>query len=124
MLKGDVVPNDISPVNVNEYFEPSAITGKDLKSAQLQFNQSIAGVPNEPLVVLEFNAEGARIFAQLTGDNVGRFFGIFLDGTPISMPVIREAIPDGVAVISGSFTPESARELARHLNYGALPVPI
>ena len=124
MLKGDVVPNDISPVNVNEYFEPSAITGKDLKSAQLQFNQSIAGVPNEPLVVLEFNAEGARIFAQLTGDNVGRFFGIFLDGTPISIPVIREAIPDGVAVISGSFTPESARELARNLNYGALPVPI
>jgi protein-export membrane protein SecD len=47
-----------------------------------------------------------------------------LDGALISSPVIREAIPNGTAVISGNFTPESARELARNLNYGALPVPI
>ena len=40
------------------------------------------------------------------------------------MPVIREPIPDGTAVISGNFTAESAKELARNLNYGALPVPI
>ncbi len=124
LLKGDTPPSDISSTTVNTLFDPAAITGKDLASAQLQFNQSVGGIPNEPVVVLNFNSEGARMFANLTRDNVGRYFGIFLDGVPISIPVIREAIPDGTAVISGGFTAEGAKELARNLNYGALPVPI
>ncbi len=124
MLKGDTPPAEYSTSTVKESFGAALITGKDLKSAQLQFNQSIGGIPNEPLVVLTFNAEGGKIFADLTKNNVGRFFGIFLDGVPISVPVIREAIPNGTAVISGNFTPEGAKELARNLNYGALPVPI
>ncbi|MBI2613065.1 protein translocase subunit SecD [Candidatus Kaiserbacteria bacterium] len=123
LLKTDDVPPDISTTTVNQYFEPAAITGKDLKSAQLQFNQGLGG-PSQPVVLLTFNAEGARIFANLTRENVGRYFGMFLDGVPISIPVINEPIPDGQAVISGNFTPESAKELARNLNYGALPVPI
>ncbi|TSC61082.1 MAG: protein translocase subunit secF/protein translocase subunit secD [Parcubacteria group bacterium Greene0416_14] len=49
---------------------------------------------------------------------------IFLDGEPISTPVIRDEIESGTAVISGGFTPVEARELARDLNFGALPVPI
>jgi preprotein translocase subunit SecD len=123
LLKEGAEPTGAPEEDPDDFFEPAAITGKDLKSAQLQFNQGMAG-PSEAVVVLTFNAEGARIFADLTGTNVGRFFGIFLDGVPISVPIIQEAIPDGVAVISGNFTPESARELARNLNYGALPVPI
>jgi protein-export membrane protein SecD len=124
MLKGDVIPGDISTSTISQYFEPAAITGKHLQSAQLQFNQSMVGTPNEPIVVLKFNPEGAQIFAELTEKNVGRFFGMFLDGVAISVPVINEAIPNGEAVISGYFTPETARELARNLNLGALPVPI
>lgn len=124
LLKGDTPPPDISSSTVNTLFESAAITGKDLKSAQLQFNQGVGGIPNEPVVVLTFNAEGARTFGDLTRENVGRYFGMFLDGVPISVPVINEPIPDGTAVISGNFTPESAKELARNLNYGALPVPI
>src|SRR3989344_9558553 len=123
LLKEDTLPNDISSSTVNTLFEPAAITGKDLKSAELQFNQGLGG-PSEPIVLLTFNAEGARMFADLTRENVGRYFGMFLDGVPISVPVINEPIPDGTAVISGNFTPESAKELARNLNYGALPVPI
>ena len=124
LLKGDTPPSDVSTSTVNTYFEPAVITGADLKSAQLQFNQSAGSIPNQPVVLLTFNAEGARIFADLTKKNVGRYFGMFLDGIPISIPVINEPIPDGKAVISGNFTPESARELARNLNYGALPVPV
>ena len=124
LLRGETPPGEISSTTVNQLFEPAAITGKDLASAQLQFNQSAGGIPNEPVVVLKFNSEGARMFAALTRDNVGRYFGIFLDGVPISVPVIRESIPDGTAVISGGFTAEGAKELARNLNYGALPVPI
>lgn len=105
----------------DEYFEKASITGKDLASSELQFQGQ--GV-SQAVVVLHFNANGAQLFADLTRKNIDRVFGIFLDGQPISTPVIREAIPDGTAVISGSFTPEGAKELARNLNYGALPVPI
>lgn len=117
------IPETITPEAINAAFEPAAITGKDLTSAQLQFQQQ-PGLGNQSVVVLNFNARGSEMFANLTKNNVGRYFGIFLDGTPISVPVIQEEIPNGTAVISGNFTPETAKELARNLNYGALPVPI
>src|SRR3989344_6099185 len=123
MLKEGAEPTGAPDEDVNQFFEPAAITGKDLKSAQLQFSQGLGG-PSQQVVSLTFNAEGARIFAELTKKNVGRYFGMFLDGVAISVPVINEPIPNGQAVISGNFTPESAKELARNLNYGALPVPI
>lgn len=124
MLKEGADRTTTASSSVNELFEPAAITGKDLKSAELQFQGAHTGSLNQAVVVLHFNAEGARIFAELTENNVGRTFGMFLDGVAISTPVIREAIPDGTAVISGSFTPAEAKELARNLNFGALPVPI
>lgn len=108
---------------VNDLFEPSVITGKELASAQLEF-QGQGGLAQQPVVVLKFNGEGAAKFADLTQKNVGRIFGIFLDGSAISTPVIREAIPNGTAVISGGFSAQQAKDLARNLNYGALPVPI
>ncbi len=123
MLKKDADVTATASSSINELFEPAAITGKDLASAELQF-QGGTGALTEPVVVLHFNAEGARIFGELTKNNIGRVFGMFLDGSPISTPVIRDAIVDGTAVISGGFTPEEAKELARNLNYGALPVPI
>lgn len=108
---------------VNDMYEPALLTGRHLKRAELQFGNG-SGLTNEPVVVLTFNAEGAQIFADATRENVGRMFGIFLDGMPISTPVIQEEIPNGTAVISGQFTPEAARELVRNMNYGALPLPI
>lgn len=115
--------DETSTSSIAAAFEDATITGKHLDSAQLQF-QSGSGIVTEAVVVLNFNSEGADIFEEMTTDYVGRFFGIFLDGQPISVPVIREPIPGGTAVISGGFTPEGAKELARNLNYGALPVPI
>jgi protein-export membrane protein SecD len=124
MLKQDAsIPTTLSTSTINDAFEPAVITGKELASAQLQFQGQAASL-QEPVVVLKFNSEGAATFADITKNNVGRSFGIFLDGVPISIPVIREAIPDGTAVISGGFAAQEAKELARNLNYGALPVPI
>lgn len=123
LLKEDASPAEITDSNTNEVFEPAAITGKDLASSDLQF-QGANGSITEPVVVLHFSSEGKKLFADLTRDNVGRYFGIFLDGVAISVPVIRESIPDGTAVISGGFTAVEAKDLARTLNYGALPVPI
>lgn len=108
---------------VNDMYGPAIITGRHLTRAELQFGGT-GGLSNEPMVVLHFNTEGTKIFADATAANVGQTFGIFLDSAPITTPVIREAIPNGTAVISGNFTPESAKELVRNLNYGALPVPV
>ena len=60
-----------------------------------------------------FNTSGARKFAQVTQENVGRPFAIVLDDEVISAPVIREPILGGSGQISGSFTVES-REQSRH----------
>ena len=123
MMKQGATSTVSSTTPVSQLFDVASITGKDLASSEIQF-QGAAGIAQEPVVVLHFNSAGATKFAALTKNNVGKVFGIFLDGSPISTPVIREEIPDGTAVISGSFTATQAKELARNLNYGALPVPI
>lgn len=64
--------------STNDFFEVAAITGKDLKSAELQF-QGPNGIASQAVVVLHFNSQGAKMFADLTKKNVGRVFGIFLD---------------------------------------------
>jgi len=105
-------------------WEDTGLTGKYLKRANLQFGGGQGSLSNEPIVGLQFNKEGGELFAKLTKENVGVVMGIFLDGIPISTPVIREEISGGQATVSGGFTPDEARELVRNLNYGALPVSI
>lgn len=99
---------------------PTKLTGAFLKKATLQFDSRT----NEPKILLSFNDEGRDMFAAITKDNVGKVVAIYLDGSPISTPVVREAILDGNAEISGSFDVASARELVGRFNSGALPVPI
>lgn len=94
--------------------------GAQLKKATVDFDQN-SGVPQ---VSLEFNDEGSKLFAEITGKNVGKLVAIFLDGEPISIPRVNEAIIGGKAVISGNFTIKEAKLLAQRLNAGALPVNI
>lgn len=105
------------------YFVRTELTGRYLKRAVLDFSQT-GGFSTEPVVSLEFDKEGADLFEQITAENVGKVVAIYLDGAPISTPVVREAISGGQAVISGSFSPEEAKILVGRLNSGALPVPI
>lgn len=107
-------------VEMDDLFIPTGLTGSFVERAQVQFDQ----VSGEAIVVIDFNQEGRQLFSDLTTENIGEVLAIFLDGEPISLPVIQTAITDGTAVISGNFEPEEARELARDLNYGALPIPI
>ena len=79
---------------------------------------------SEPIVSFRFNTSGARKFAQVTQENVGKPFAIILDNQVISAPVIREPILGGSGQISGSFTVESANDLAILLRAGALPAPL
>lgn len=98
---------------------PAPLTGQYLKRASIQFNQNT----NEPVVSLELNDEGAKIFEEVTGRNVGKPLAIYLDNFLINWPRVQEKIGGGRAQITG-FNIESAKELTRSLNAGALPVPI
>lgn len=101
-------------------FKLTALSGQHLVNAQLQFDQQT----NQPMIGLEFNEEGKKLFAEITERNVGKPLAIFLDNALISAPNVNEPIRDGQAVISGQFTLEEAKDLAMRLNAGALPVPI
>lgn len=111
---------ELNKKTIGEVFLPTPLTGRFLERSQLMFDQTTG----EPQVLLKFNGAGSDLFAKLTKDNVGHVLAIFLDGVPISTPVIRQEITGGTATISGGFKPNEARELVRNLNYGALPVPI
>jgi preprotein translocase subunit SecD len=105
-----------TPANL---FIPTGLTGRFISGATLQYNPQ-----NQPYVLVNFNADGTKLFAQITKTNVGKELAIFLDGRVISSPTIQEEIPDGSAQITGGFTADQASTLVRDLNYGALPVPI
>lgn len=107
-------------LDVINNFEVSQLTGRFLTKASLTFDQTT----NRPMVSLQFNDEGANLFAEITKANVGKQVAIFLDGVPISSPVVNEEITGGKAVISGTFTVEEARILVGRLNAGALPLPV
>src|SRR6516165_9794366 len=96
------------------------VSGGELSDAQPGFDQRTG----EPVVNFKFNSAGSRKFAQATAENVGQPFAIVLDNEVISAPVIREPIPGGQGQISGSFTVQSANDLAVLLRAGALPAPL
>jgi preprotein translocase subunit SecD len=96
------------------------VSGEDLTDAQPGFDQR----NGEPIVTFRFNTNGARRFAQVTQEHVGRPFAIVLDNEVISAPVIREPILGGSGQISGNFTVESANQLAILLRAGALPAQL
>lgn len=108
-----------SDANLNNW-KNTELTGKYLKRSSVQFN------PNDgsPEVSLEFNAEGAKLFEEITARNIGKPVAIFLDGYLISAPNVNEKITGGQASISGRFNIDEAKLLVKRLNSGALPVPI
>ncbi len=111
---------DLGAIQVGQKYVPTELTGRYLSKAVLEFDANT----REPKVQLQFDATGTKLFDEITKANIGKTVAIYLDGAPISTPVVREEIPDGQAVISGSFTPEEAKQLVGRLNSGALPVPI
>lgn len=112
-LDTDIVP----PV---DQWKATQLTGKQLERAVVDFDQQLGSAQ----VALQFNDEGAKLFQDMTRDNIGKPIAIFLDGTPISTPVVNQEIIGGRAVITGNFSVDEAKLLARRLQAGALPVPI
>lgn len=109
--------------NLDNAFISSGLTGRYLEKATVQFGQGHQAATG-PFISLNFNSEGADIFAEITRNNIGKIVAIYLDGQIISTPVVQGEITGGQAQITGEFTIDEANELARNLNLGALPVPI
>src|SRR3989338_3103952 len=113
-------PENRDLIDYNQMFRPTGLSGKHLRRSEIIFNPTT----NAPEISLQFNEEGKKLFAEITRNNLGRTVAIFLDGVPISAPVVQTEITAGQAIINGSFTIAEAKELAQRLNAGALPVPI
>ena len=96
------------------------VEGKDVVNASKAAVTNATGV-QEIVVNLEFNEKGKKDFAKATQDNIGKPLLITLDNNIISIPTVNTAITDGKAMISGSFTVESAEELASLIRAGSLP---
>jgi len=95
------------------------LTGAHLLNAKETFDQF-----GRPIITIEFDKTGATEFGKATSSNVGKVLAITLDDKEISAPVVQEPILDGQARITGSFTVDSAKQLALLLRSGALPVKV
>lgn len=108
-------------------YKSTGLTGADLSKAQVVFNSTgTKATQSSAQIQLQFTEQGAQKFAEITRRNIQKPLGIFLDGVPTTWPppIVQQEILGGSAVISGSFTPQQAKDLAIQLNAGALPVPI
>jgi protein-export membrane protein SecD len=115
-----IKPEELATKTIDDLFFPAELTGRFVKSAKVDFDPTTY----EPKVALVFNDEGAKLFAKITRENVGKTLAIFLDNEIISNPSILQEITGGNAEISGRFKLDQAKALVRDLNYGALPLPI
>lgn len=94
------------------------LNGDLLQDANATFNE------NQPAVAFKFNAVGAKKFADITKENVGRILAIVLDNEVITAPRINTPILGGNGIISGNFTTNEANQVALLLRAGALPAPL
>ncbi|GIW67235.1 MAG: protein translocase subunit SecD [Candidatus Parcubacteria bacterium] len=104
----------------NGDFVSSGLTGEYLVRADVVINPNTL----EPIVSLQFNSQGAKIFKDLTQKYLNQPIAIYLDGKLISAPIVRDVIENGQAQITGKFTLDEAKLLANRLNQGALPAPL
>ena len=98
---------------------PSIIDGQEIADASSVFNSQ----QSRHEISLSFKTTGSNTWAEFTSANIGKQAAFTLDSKVVSAPTIQGATPAGSATsITGSFTAESAKELANTLKYGSLPL--
>jgi len=107
-------------VAINTYGGKAPIDGDAVEEARAQFSQN--GEP-EVSMVMKPGKNGAKKWGDLTGDNVGRYIAIVLDGLVYSYPEVKGRIDGGQSQITGNFSVEEAQDLANVLECGKLPAP-
>lgn len=94
------------------------LTGDVIIDARQDYNQM-----GQVEVSMVMNAEGARVWRRLTGDNIGRQVAIVLDSYVYSAPRVNDEIPSGRSSITGNFTIQEGQDLANILKSGKMPAP-
>ncbi|MDH7571022.1 MAG: hypothetical protein QHJ73_15705, partial [Armatimonadota bacterium] len=107
VFRDKVTQKEVPPSQILREGE-EIVTGRELLPGKSVGN---IGSDGSTVVELHFNAEGRKKFAEFTRRNVKKYFGIFLDEEPISVPIVEEPIPGGDGVIRGSFTLQEAQDL-------------
>ena len=131
MLQKEIGPGGITVYQPIYVLRKAEMTGEALDRAAVEMEPMTGRVQ----VLLTFNAKGAALFAKLTKDfaphgsrnkksDVGRRLAIVLDDNLYSAPVINSEIPNGKAVIEGSFSWSEGAVLRNILNAGSLPAPM
>ena len=117
---GDIIlPDAKNPKEKYLVKEIPILDGSMLTDARVAFDQS-----NQPVINFTLNSEGAKIFGDFSGANVGKRLAVVLDNVVYSAPVIRERIGGGSGQISGGFSVEEAHDVAIALRSGALLAPV
>ncbi len=104
---------------VPDPWKDTGLTGEHFVHASVQLDNMY-----QAYVEIQFNDEGAKLFEEITGRNLQKPVAIFVGGELISSPTVQSKIIGGSAIITGDFTNEEAKNLARDLNTGAIPAPI
>jgi len=99
------------------------LTGAHIKNATLEFSKDPATL-GQPVIAFQLDAEGTKIFADVTQKNIGKTISIYLDDKLLMAPTVKSAITEGQGVIEGKFTKEEAANYAALLRSGALPVKL
>jgi len=130
----EIFLEDLKVLSENPYFKPTELTGKYLQQASVVFDQTTL----KPQIQLKFNADGAKIFEEVTARNINKPLVIYLDGSSIIdtngdskidqsdlyAPIVQDKISGGIAVITGNISSSTANTIVSRLNSGALPVKI
>jgi preprotein translocase subunit SecD len=96
----------------------AVLKGDMLEDARMEFDRR-----NRPIITFQWNSEGAKIFRDFTGANIGHRLAAIIDGNVITAPVIQSKIGRR-GEITGDFTREEASNTAIQLRSGALPIPL
>ena len=118
-VKGDYY--ELYAIKVTDPNGKAPLSGDVIVSAKDDFSQGLG--KSEPVVSMQMNTEGTRIWANLTKMNIKRAIAIVLDNVVYSAPRVNDEITGGNSQISGNFTPAETKDLANTLNSGKMPAP-
>lgn len=106
------------------HYNKAELSGKYLDDASTKIGQGYTAKDKGPYIALTFNKQGAKIFSNVTGQNIGRRLAIVLDDVVYMAPNIETKIPTGEARITGGFALQECHDLVIVLNAGNLPAPV
>ena len=95
-----------------------------LTVAAVKSAQASRGHYGEPVVLVELDETGTKIFAEVTKANIGKRIAILVDDEVIMVPVVQSSITDGKCQIKGKFTYEEVTSIANRLNFVSTPLPV